>query len=107
MLTQGEIYPLPKANLAFGIIQADSRFRYWAGGFIGLSIWDAPNRLTLRQAAETILAHGMDNFTLDQFKAELEETVTYPYKKSGLSVVLNNLGYNYVTERQLWCKASD
>jgi hypothetical protein len=107
MLTQGEIYPLPKANLAFGIIQADSRFRYWAGGFIGLSIWDAPNRLTLRQAAETILAHGMDNFTLDQFKAELEATVTYPYKKSGLSVVLNNLGYNYVTERQLWCKASD
>jgi len=104
LLSSEGIYPLPKATLAFGIIQADPRFRSWGGGFIGLTDWSAPNRLTLREAAEKLLGEGMNDFTLDEFREALASKVSYPYKRTGLSVVLNNLGYQYDVQNQIWSK---
>ena len=102
LLSSEDVYPLPKATLAFGIIQADPRFRSWGGGFIGLTDWNAPNRLTLREAAQKLLSEGFNDFTLDEFKEALASIVSYPYKKSGLSVVLNNLGYHYDAQNHIW-----
>ena len=105
-LDEQGVYPIPKLSLAYGIIQSDDRFRGWIGGFIGLREWTNPNRLTLREAAKQLADRGMDRFSLSEFEAELRASVSYTYKKMGLSVVLNNLGFEYDKEDRIWTRVS-
>ena len=98
------VYPIPKLTLVYGIIQSDDRFRGWIGGFIGLKKWSTPNRLTLREAAQRLAEGGMNRFSLSEFEAALRASVSYTYKKVGLSVVLNNLGFDYDKEERIWSR---
>lgn len=105
LLNEG-IYPLPKITLALGIINADSRFRNWGGGFIGLTGWNSPNRLNIRETLEILLSEGLNNFTIDELKEKLSSKILYKYNYHTLRNTLIDLGYNYDVQNKFWSKVS-
>ncbi len=90
-----------------GVLSADSRFRKWKGGFIGLSEWNSPKRITLDQAIDTILEkNASENYSIEIITNHLNEVLGYKFEQYKISTYLNKKGYGYDREKNLWVKVT-
>lgn len=90
-----------------GVLSADDRFRKWRGGFVGLSSWSTPQRITLDEAIDIVLKnHTNQNFTLEAIEDPLKEVLGYEFEKYRVATHLNKKGYEYDRDKNFWVKAA-
>lgn len=89
-----------------GVLSVDPRFRKWRGGFIGLSEWDAPNRLTVTEALEQAVPAGTDNIDVSHIEESVQKIVGYNFDRNRISIHLNKCGFIFDREENSWKKAA-
>ena len=89
-----------------GILSSDDRFKKWRGGFIGLSSWNEPNRVTLSEALDTLIDKTTETISTDILEKKIESLLGYSFNKDRLSMYLRRKGYVYNRTKNLWEKTS-
>lgn len=89
-----------------GILSSDGRFKKWRGGFIGLSSWAEPNRVTLSEALDTLIDKNAAFISTDMLEGKIESILGYSFEKNRISMYLNKNGFMYSRKENLWKKAS-
>jgi len=94
------------AGHLLGVLSVDTRFRKWRGGFIGLSEWDTPNRLSVTEALQQVVPAGTDNIEVTEIEENVQKIVGYNFDKNRISIHLNKNGYVFDREQNAWKKAA-
>ncbi len=89
-----------------GVLSIDARFRKWRGGFIGLSEWDTPNRLTITEALEQVVLVGKDKIDVSHIEESVLKIVGYNFDRNRISIHLNKCGFIFDREENSWKKAA-
>ncbi len=89
-----------------GILSADDRFKKWRGGFIGLSSWNEPNRITLSEALDMLIDKSSKTISTDMLEKKIENILGYSFKKNRVSMYLNKNGFTYNRKKNIWGKST-
>lgn len=77
---------------AYGLAQADTRFKTFSGDYLGLAGWAGPNRLTVSEAIDNVRKKGSRYWLLDDLTAAVSveaerqveiETIRWSLRQSG------------------------
>lgn len=94
---------IPPLNLIIGILRDNDSFRFWGGGFFGLSGWRSKGRKSLSTiVTEAVSSIKQSSFYIDELIEEIDNKIPYSYNRSTVTIILNSLGYTYDMELRKW-----
>lgn len=100
-------YDLPPEltdNHVLGVMYADSRFKGWHGGFIGLVGWSSSNRKTFDAVLKEIAESTTESISADEIIERAQAVVGYEFNRYRISVYMNKHGLAYDVDSKLWKK---
>ena len=89
-----------------GVLTSDDRFKKWQGGFIGLSSWSEPNRMTLPEALDKVIDKTTKTISTNMLENKIENLLGYSFEKNRMSMYLGKRGFTYNRRENLWEKVS-
>lgn len=90
-----------------GVAQVDSRFRVFAGDYLGLAGWESASRVTVHEAIDAVTPLLEAGATLDVIYEAIEARLERPTSVEVVKAALRDRGATYDRERGMWEFAGD
>lgn len=89
-------------NHVNGILLTDSRFKTWSGSLIGLSSWNGAGRASFTEAVKQVANQISDNAEMDEIASKVEQILGYKFNKNRIGLYLNEIGFSFDRDANLW-----
>jgi hypothetical protein len=89
-------------NHVLGVLQADSRFKAWQGGYIGLAGWTESGRMTFAEVMKKVADSILVAAATEDIVAAVHRMLGRDFNKYSISLYLNRYGVTYDKDERVW-----